>query len=60
MPREPIDRKLAALLSADAVGYSRLMAEDEDATGEAEATWLAERLDREGTSAIVPCPRIRP
>jgi adenylate cyclase len=29
---EPIDRKLAAILSADVVGYSRLMAEDEAAT----------------------------
>jgi adenylate cyclase len=28
----PIERKLAAILSADVVGYSRLMAEDEDAT----------------------------
>ena len=27
----PLDRKLAAILSADAVGYSRLMAEDESA-----------------------------
>ena len=26
----PIERKLAAILSADAVGYSRLMAEDEE------------------------------
>ena len=32
MPPEPVERKLAAILSADAVGYSRLMAEDEDAT----------------------------
>ncbi len=29
---DPIERKLAAILSADAVGYSRLMAEDEAAT----------------------------
>ncbi len=29
---QPIERKLAAILSADAVGYSRLMAEDEAAT----------------------------
>ncbi len=27
-----VERKLAAILSADIVGYSRLMAEDEDAT----------------------------
>ncbi len=26
---DPIDRSLAAILSADVVGYSRLMAEDE-------------------------------
>lgn len=41
MPSEGIDRRLAAILSADAVGYSRLMAEDEIATiraiGEARA-----------------------
>jgi class 3 adenylate cyclase len=29
---EPVERKLAAILSADVVGYSRLMAEDEDET----------------------------
>ncbi len=29
---EEVDRKLAAILSADVVGYSRLMAEDETAT----------------------------
>jgi adenylate cyclase len=29
---DPIDRKLAAILSADVVGYSRLMADDEAAT----------------------------
>ena len=28
MVPEPIERKLAAILSADAVGYSRLMAEE--------------------------------
>jgi adenylate cyclase len=32
MASEPIERKLAAILSADVVGYSRLMAEDEQAT----------------------------
>ncbi len=32
MPPDPIERKLAAILSADAVGYSRLMAKDEAAT----------------------------
>ncbi len=29
MPPDPVVRKLAAILSADAVGYSRLMAQDE-------------------------------
>jgi hypothetical protein len=29
---EPVERKLAAILSADVVGYSRLMAEDEAGT----------------------------
>ncbi len=32
MPPDPVVRRLAAILSADAVGYSRLMAEDEAAT----------------------------
>ena len=32
MPPEPTERKLAAILSADVVGYSRLMAEDEAGT----------------------------
>jgi adenylate cyclase len=32
MSSEPVDRKLAAILSADVVGYSRLMADDEAAT----------------------------
>ncbi len=32
MVTEPVDHKLAAILSADVVGYSRLMAEDEAAT----------------------------
>ncbi len=31
MPAE-VEHKLAAILSADIVGYSRLMAEDEEAT----------------------------
>ena len=29
---DPIERKLAAILSADVVGYSRLMAEDDAST----------------------------
>ena len=32
MVAEPGERKLAAILSADVVGYSRLMAEDEAGT----------------------------
>ncbi len=32
MVPEGVERKLAAILSADVVGYSRLMAEDEVAT----------------------------
>jgi hypothetical protein len=32
MPPESFERKLAAILSADVAGYSRLMGEDDDAT----------------------------
>ena len=32
MPSDPVERKLVAILSADVVGYSCLMAEDEAAT----------------------------
>ena len=32
MADEGFDRKLAAILSADVEGYSRLMGEDDDAT----------------------------
>jgi class 3 adenylate cyclase len=32
VPSEPVERRLAALLSADAVGYSRLVGADEEAT----------------------------
>ena len=32
MATEGVERKLAAILSADVVGYSRLMAEQEEAT----------------------------
>ena len=32
MAEESFKRKLTAILSADVVGYSRLMGEDEDAT----------------------------
>ena len=32
MPMDGVERRLSAILSADVVGYSRLMAEDEDET----------------------------
>ena len=32
MPQEDLKRRLAAILSADAKGYSRLMEEDKEAT----------------------------
>ena len=32
MPPESFERKLAAILSADVAGYSRLMGDDDDAT----------------------------
>ena len=32
MPVDGVERRLAAILSADVVGYSRLMSEDEDGT----------------------------
>ncbi|MFO1055406.1 MAG: adenylate/guanylate cyclase domain-containing protein [Dongiaceae bacterium] len=32
MPTPPVNRRLAAILAADVVGYSRMVAEDEDAT----------------------------
>ena len=31
-PRKPVERRLAAILNADVVGYTRLMADDEVAT----------------------------
>ena len=35
MPEERVNRKLAAILAADVVGYSRLMGEDEAGTARA-------------------------
>ena len=32
MPQEGFKRKLTAILSADVIGYSRLMGDDEEAT----------------------------
>ncbi len=52
------ERKLAAILSADVVGYSRLMAEDDAGTGrdaEEASPWLAQRTQSDplvsGTAA---------
>ena len=42
MSDQPIRRRLAAILAADIAGYSRLMAEDEDATI---AAWQSARTD---------------
>ena len=36
---EPAERLLAAILSADVAGYSRLMADDEDSTVRALRAW---------------------
>ena len=47
MAEEGFKRKLAAILSADAVGYSRLMAEDEAATVKTIATY------REAISSLI-------
>ncbi len=41
-----MERKLAAILSADAVGYSRLMAEDEEGTAQAIAASRSQISDR--------------
>jgi hypothetical protein len=40
MVAEGIKRKLTAILSADAVGYGRLIAEDEAATVKSLATYI--------------------
>ncbi len=45
MPSDTVERKLAAILSADVVGYSRLMAEDEDATVRL-VTFYRQQVDR--------------
>ncbi len=45
MARENIDRRLAAILSADVVGYSRLMGIDETGTLDALRTHRAELID---------------
>ncbi len=49
MPSTPTQRKLAAILSADVVGYSRLMAEDEDAT-----VWLVSFYGQQVDRPAVP------
>ncbi len=58
MPPVPVERKLAALLSADAVGYSRLMAEDEDATVRALTAYREQiaSLVREHHGRVVDAP----
>ena len=45
MAREGIERRLAAILSADVVGYSRLMEEDEDGTLSVLQAHRAELID---------------
>jgi adenylate cyclase len=47
MGQEGFKRKLTAILSADAVGYSRLMAEDETATVKTLTTY------REAMSSLI-------
>ncbi len=45
MARESVERRLAAILSADVVGYSRLMEEDEDGTLSVLQAHRAELID---------------
>ncbi len=45
MARESVERRLAAILSADVVGYSRLMEEDEDGTLSVLQAHCAELID---------------
>ncbi len=56
MPSDTVERKLAAILSADVVGYSRLMAEDEDATVRL-VTFYRQQVDR---PAVPQEPKARP
>jgi class 3 adenylate cyclase len=54
MSGQAADRRLAAILSADVVGYSRLMAEDEDAT-----VRTPRRVPRRDRAPGPPAPRPR-
>ncbi len=45
MPSDTVERKLAAILSADVVGYSRLMAGDEIATAQTLTAYQLPRTD---------------
>ncbi len=58
MSSEDFDRKLAAILSADVVGYSRLMAEDEEATVRTLTAYRSEiaRLVKEHRGRVVDSP----
>ena len=49
MPMDGVERRLAAILSADVVGYSRLMAADEQATVR---TITAYRLFEDGVDCL--------
>jgi adenylate cyclase len=43
--KQPVERRLAAILAADVAGYSRLMGEDEEGTHECVKTHLRELID---------------
>ncbi len=53
-----VERKLAAILSADVVGYSRLIAEDEDATVRL-VTFYRQQVDRPAVQEPKARPRPR-
>jgi adenylate cyclase len=58
MPQEGFKRKLTAILSADAVGYSRLMGEDEEATVRTITTYreVLSTLIRQHNGRVVDSP----
>src|SRR5210317_136424 len=58
MTQEGFKRKLTAILSADAVGYSRLMAEDEAATVKTLATYceVMSTLVKQNRGRVVDSP----
>jgi adenylate cyclase len=45
MPTDPVQRRLAAILAADVVGYSRLMEADEEGTRAPLRSLHAELID---------------